>query len=508
MPVTRILKYEGHMSNYSWLEKKMLRSVDQLRLWSDNPRLDPDEKHLSIIEYASDLLNDNGEKDSFLKLVDSISSQGYIPADPIVVWQNEENEKYYVAEGNRRILALKLLRNPQKAPKSIRSFIRKKSEIIDRDSIEKIKVCVAPSFEECEWYINQRHSLSSLQRPWSRLQQQRWIAELYDKYEANIEKVMSITGLNKGQLEYTLRILAIRDLALNTLVMKELDISEQEKVKSHRIPMTILERWFMNPQVREKWGIEFEDDKFRIVSNKKSFLFAYAIWLKHVIHRDDPDVQIQINTRTITSNLDALIDQLPQVSFEQENEEVSPEIVNIALPNINQSQIEDNPVEPIQKRPLNKNPDRNQMIYENYQLITSNYKLDALFRELKLLPIAKYRNSAAISLRVFLDLSINEYITVENCKEEVCSRYNNKPFQDITLKQRLEYIKQNKLASKTPAYKVVEKLLNTNNDYCLDTLNVYIHGTDTHHTSKHFLNGFWDFLSPLLKEIIDLKEVS
>ncbi|DAB38320.1 MAG TPA: hypothetical protein CFH83_06595 [Sulfuricurvum kujiense] len=495
------------MSHYSWLEKKVLRSVDLLRLWPDNPRLDPDEKHLNIIEYTSDLLSDNGEKDSFLKLVDSISSQGYIPADPVVIWQNEENDKYYVAEGNRRILALKLLRNPQKAPKSIRSFIRKKAELLDRDSIEKIKVCVAPSFEECEWYINQRHALSSLQRPWSRLQQQRWIAELYDKYEGNIEKVMSITGLNKGQLEYTLRILTIRDLALDPVVMKELDSLEQEKVKSHRIPMTILERWFMNPQVREKWGFEFEDDKFRIISNRKSFLFAYAIWLKHVIHRDDLDVQIQINTRTITSNLDILIEQLPQVSFEQENEEVTSESMDTEHPNINESRTESNTVEPPSKRPINKNPDRNQMIYENYQLNTSNYKLDALFRELKVLPIVKYRNCAAISLRVFLDLSINEYINVENCKEEVCSRYNNKPFQDITLKQRLEYIKQNKLASKTPAYKVVEKLLNTNNDYCLDTLNVYIHGVETHHTGKHFLNGFWDFLSPLLKEIIDLKEV-
>ena len=85
------------MSHYSWLEKKVLRSVDLLRLWPDNPRLDPDEKHLNIIEYTSDLLSDNGEKDSFLKLVDSISSQGYIPADPVVIWQNEENDKYYVS---------------------------------------------------------------------------------------------------------------------------------------------------------------------------------------------------------------------------------------------------------------------------------------------------------------------------------------------------------------------------------------------------------------------------
>jgi len=28
-------------------------------------------------------------------LIDSIATEGYIPADPIVVWQNEDNEKWY-----------------------------------------------------------------------------------------------------------------------------------------------------------------------------------------------------------------------------------------------------------------------------------------------------------------------------------------------------------------------------------------------------------------------------
>ena len=79
-------------------------------------------------------------------------------------------------------------------------------------------------------------------------------------------------------------------------------------------------------------------------------------------------------------------------------------------------------------------------------------------------------------------------------------------FKDIPLKHRLEYLKQNKLTSRTPAYKVVEKLLNHTNDHSLDTLNNYIHGSDTHKTDKRFLNGFWDFLFPLLDTILDIEE--
>ena len=36
------------MNNYDWLDKKTSRSVDNLRLWAENPRLTPGEIHLSL----------------------------------------------------------------------------------------------------------------------------------------------------------------------------------------------------------------------------------------------------------------------------------------------------------------------------------------------------------------------------------------------------------------------------------------------------------------------------
>lgn len=501
------------MSDYEWLEKKTLRAVDLLRLWPENPRLDPDEKHISLQDYAVDLISENGEKDSFFKLIDSIASDGFIPADPIVVWKSEENKKYYVAEGNRRVLALKLLRTPDKSPRSIRSYIRKKSELIDRNDIEKIRVCVAPSLEQTEWYINQRHANSSLQRPWSRLQQQRWIAELYDKYSGDVDKVSAITKLNKGQLEYTLRILKIRDLALHPTVLSYLNNDEQEKVTSHRIPMTILERWFVNPKVKEKWGIDFDSDEIKIMSNERSFLAAYAVWLRNVIHRKEPDVPIKIDTRTITSNLDEILEDLPEVSFEVDDPDSDIDALKPDKQNATKDQTqnetgadESSSGKEDDIKPLNKNPDRNQLVLLTCKLNTSSNKLDALFREFKQLPVSKYKNITAASIRVFLDLAVAEYISTENCQEEIRLTYNNKAFYDITLKQRLEFLKKNKLKARTPAFKVVEKLLNKSNEHSLDTLNNYIHGTDQQHTNKRFLNGFWDFLVPLFEKIIGMAE--
>ena len=96
------------------------------------------------------MTSDNAEKNDFFALVNSIVADGSVPADSVVVWKNEINNKYYVAEGNRRVIVLKLLRKPKKSPKSIRSFIRKASSQIDTTTIEKIPVNVAPSFEDAE----------------------------------------------------------------------------------------------------------------------------------------------------------------------------------------------------------------------------------------------------------------------------------------------------------------------------------------------------------------------
>lgn len=503
------------MSKFDWLEKKKNRSVDQLRPWPNNPRLDPEEKHINISDYVSDLIADNSEKSDFFKLIDSIATDGYIPAEPIVVWQDTGNSKYYVAEGNRRILALKLLRNPDKAPKEIRRYVRSKSQMINRDEIEKIKVCVAPSFEDSEWYINQRHSTSSLQRRWSRLQQQRRVAELYDRFNGDVNKIISKTKFSKSELEYILRILHIRDLALSPEVLKTLSSAEKESIKSHRIPMTIFERWFINPIIKEKWGIEFDEDSIRIISNMQSFLNAYAEWIKLVIHRDDSDVTIKINTRTIDTNLNAILACLPEVSFKAGEEalEASQEPKGDDSATQDEAGADDskdkggaesgkgtNPT------PLNKNPDRNQLVVGSYYLYTpNNYKLDKLFKEFKKIPVYQYNNCVAASLRVFLDLAIAEYFSSEGHEKSLKTELGSNA-QFVNLRDRLKYMQSNKILTQKEAANIVKGLLTDKNEHSLKTLNSYVHGDNTHLTSRRFLNGFWDFLFPLFEEIMDIRD--
>lgn len=485
--------------NYEWLNKKTPRSVDQLRLWPENPRLNPEETHIQISDFAEDFTYEESDKKQFFKLVKSITEDGFIPADPVVVWKNLENNKYYVAEGNRRVLALKLLREPQKAPKSIRAFIRTQSAKIDQKNIEKILVNVAPTFEDAEWYINQRNSTSSLQKKWERVQQQRWIAELYEKYSGDINKISSITKMSQGELESFIRILKIKDLASQSEVKSRLTEEEYQAAISYRFPITILERFFSNKDAKERWGLDFDGIEL-VFKNKIGFLNAYSELIKHIVNKES---EIKIDTRTITTNFKEILDSLPSANVDDVIDEV--EDLNQEEEQPEEPAIDDTPTEPTTPTPVIKNnPNRSRLILDIYSLNSSSYRLNGLFNELKSIPL-KYNNSVAASIRIFLDLAILNYLESEDLIGSLCSQYpNSGGLKNINLSKRLEYIKT-KVNSKSKD--VIQKILNPNNELSLDVLNGYVHSENTHYLNNRFLNNFWDLLFPLFEELLNLKEI-
>ncbi len=485
------------MNDYNWLEKRTPRSIEQLRLWNENPRLNPDELHKTIVDFAEDIISDDTEKKHFFELLKSLANE-YIPADPIVVWQ-EPNQKYYVAEGNRRVLALKLLNNPDRAPKSIRAYVRRISEN-RKVKLEKINVCVAPTFEDVEWYINQRNSASSLQLQWSRVQQQRWIERLYNKYGDDIDTLLTKTSMSQGELENYIRNLRLLDLIKQSEIKSALTEKQYKDATSHNFPITILERFFSNKQVKEKWGIEFDGPDVKL-KNKKGFLVAYAELIKNIV---DNQIGVQIDTRTITSDLNTILEKLPPVDLDQDDNWT---ISDNRLLDIESKKEKEEVRHPDKKNKtiLKGDPNRNRLILSCYTLVTSNYRLEGIFNELKKLSVNSYSNAIAASIRIFLDLSVLNWLQSENKVSEIKKKYKN-DLKDITLKSRLTFVGES--ISNKKASSIIIKLLNPANEYSLDVLNGYQHGNDSWSLTKQFINGFWDFLFPLFEVLLDVKDNS
>lgn len=421
------------MDIYDWLSKRTPRSVDELRPWPENPRLNPEETHVTTSDYVEDIISEKADRENFCDLVKSIAERGFIPADPIVVWQNPDNKKFYVAEGNRRILALKILRDPDKAPRSIRAIVRKYSALIDLASIKKVQVSVAPSFDSAEWYINQRNNTSSLQRPWSRVQQQRWIASLYEKYEGNIDQILSITNLDKSEIEGYIRILKLKDFINIPEIKNELSPNEYARANSYKFPITILERFFNYAEVKERWGIEYDGIEIRIKSNKKSFYKAYVALIKRIVNEGED----QINTRFKSDDVATILDSLPVVSFDPPFSEDETRNILPTEKDTPKSELRPNPTPNQNLQPQKNDPNRNRVVLNIYKLNTGNAKLLALFNELKEIPF-RYKNSIAATIRVFLDVAVLNYIQTEGLEDSIKTYYRCE-LRDVILKKRLEF---------------------------------------------------------------------
>lgn len=490
-------------NRYDWLIKKNLRTVDNLRLWSENPRLDPEISYSTIRDFVEEIISTNADRNSFIEIAKSIVYRGFIPADPVVVWQNEENQKYYVAEGNRRILALKMLRNPEKSPKRIRNIFIKLANKIDKKSIEKIPVAIAPTFEDAEWYVSQRHSTSSLQKKWSAEQQMRWVSNLYEKYNGDVDKIKAKIDLSESDLQSIIRTLKLKSFVKD--YKTEFTEEEYLQANSHNFPITTLDRFFGFAPVREAWKVNFDEYNVNIEADELTFKHAYTSLIKRMLLPKNNSNRI--DSRMTLDDLPDLLSTLPEVKESKSlNENVIKPEVNTNSEELNNDVVKEvsngkNDNQESNKSRIKNDPYRYRLICDFYEINTDSWRLNVLFWELQNIPLKKYQNAVAGSIRVFLDLSVLDFINKSDLCPEICGIYNC-ALKDITLKKRLEFLK-----SKVTSKSIIDKILNSSNEYSLDVLNGYIHNPNTHYLSLEFLNRFWDLLFPLLSEIVEINEI-
>lgn len=88
--------------------------TDLLAFDQDNPRFTPDKKPEGAND--EDIIRFIDRSADLSELIQSIAANGYIKVEPMIVWQ--EGDQLVVLEGNRRLAALKCLRDPDLASRA------------------------------------------------------------------------------------------------------------------------------------------------------------------------------------------------------------------------------------------------------------------------------------------------------------------------------------------------------------------------------------------------------
>lgn len=147
--------------------------VDQLELDSNNPRLPKSLHGKSEEEILKYMLLDS----SLIELMLAIGHNGFFPGEQLLVVQTSKkpNAKYKAVEGNRRLSAVKLLRDPDKASIQKVKVNQVVSETSERP--ESIPCLIFNSESEIRNYLGYRHITGI--KEWKLLEKAKYLSDLY-----------------------------------------------------------------------------------------------------------------------------------------------------------------------------------------------------------------------------------------------------------------------------------------------------------------------------------------
>lgn len=236
--------------------------INNLLLDLDNPRFP------RIVESQREAINLMLEiqSDKIEALAKDISEFGLDPSERLIVFKSEASEEtkaYTVAEGNRRLTALKLLQEPELSDnEKFKSRIKK---IIQTNlQLPKEVDCVVfESPEEFEHWINLKHSGQN-----DGVGRVRWDTKEQERYQSK-----------NGNSSFGSQFLKFLD--------NEKSFEEPISSNFHIIKLTNITRLLGDPDVREALGLEVIDAKLFCNQAKERFVSEISKLIRAMQELDD-----------------------------------------------------------------------------------------------------------------------------------------------------------------------------------------------------------------------------
>lgn len=136
-------------------------------------------------------------------LLQSISTNGYLDIEPLIAMGAADSDELTVLEGNRRLAALRLLREPElasriAAAKKLQITLPKVEDSL-RDTLDHVTVHRVATREDARALIGFKHINGAAK--WSAFAKARFAADWYREGEVGIERIASALGDRHGAVK-------------------------------------------------------------------------------------------------------------------------------------------------------------------------------------------------------------------------------------------------------------------------------------------------------------------
>ncbi|HTV08522.1 MAG TPA: hypothetical protein VMD97_05725 [Candidatus Aquilonibacter sp.] len=382
----------------------------------------------------------------------------------LVVKSPTHTGKFIVLEGNRRILAVKLLKNQAliptlSMPDAFRKRLLKAAHGFNVKRVEPVDCYeVADRAEGIEW-ISQRHNGADEGRgivDWSSIARSRF----------------------KG-----------RDPALQALdfVMEHGGLSdEHQELIAGKFPLTTLDRLLSTPSVRTAIGFDISNGKLNTELPPEEALKP----LKRLV-LDLADRKINVTQLKSKDQQNAYINTLRPAD----------------RPNLSKKTGHATAVESMTQRdftPKQGSPSRPQrtarpsprvtVVPKSCHLNIPVAKINGIYQELRSLQLTRHVHAISVLMRVFLEMSVDEYLEKKANSTLTFQDPNSGRILDKKLKDKVKETIDHLVANGTPATElrgIMVGMTDKLNPFSIDTLHSYIHNRFFTPTDAHLATG-WD----------------
>jgi hypothetical protein len=444
-------------------------AIDRLELDLANPRIINADNQREALQR---IIDDQDLK--LANLADSILEAGLNPMDRLLVMKSTTNGRYIVLEGNRRLAALRLLRNPSVLTDlEIRPSLRTRFEILAEDfdpkAVEPVACFEVADRAEGTLWINQRHTGENEGRG-----------------------IVNWEGVATARFKGT-------DPALQALdfVLKYGGLTDEQRATIQaRFPITTLDRILSTPGARSQIGFDVRAGKL-----------LTALPLEEAIK---PLMRIVLDLAEKRINVTKL-------KLKEQLAEYASKIKGVDAPDLSRATSRPRAIEdlakheppsasaptPSPRKPRTLKPlERRTLVPKSDRLNITNEKIAQIYGELRSLQLTDHPHAISVLLRVFLETSVDHYLDKHEILLSLPSGDGQKP-ADKKLNKKVEDAVNHMVSqgSKRKDFDGVIRALSVDHSpLYIHLLHAYIHNRFVLPISRD-LAAAWDNAQPFFQRI-------
>ena len=443
------------------------KTIDIVSLDLDvqNPRFETQSHQRKALEK---MVTEQGHK--LVKLVEHIARNGLNPSEIVIVIKSKNGNRYTVLEGNRRVAAIKLATEPKLVnsldlPAGAAKRLNAVHSKYGSDLPLAIPCRIAPSRKRARLWIELRHT-----------------------GENGGIGIINWNGVAaarfRGESPASLLLEHVKDSEF-------LDNATRDKLA--KIPITNLERLLGTPEARLTLGIDVQKRQLIMKSDDKGVLGRLAILISDIANKYIKVTQLDSKDQRVRYAKAIAARELPVPGKRITPTDLGSHATSGKKPSA-------------ETRRRGVVRDRKTLIPKSLRLNITPVRTAKIFDELQRLHIETFVNSSAVLLRVFLEMSLNEYAKERHLslKKKSTNRSGNATVREMSLNEKVAavvtYLVKSDASCKKELHAIRTLAGSPNTIFSITNWQEYVHNQHYQPIASD-LKSIWDNIRPLFVKI-------